>query len=198
MKKKKIFLNILASIFLIAGVSLLGIHYYNEYIQKQTVEKIKEDFLLSLSDPVEPSDDEEKKEITAWGLLTIDSVGIELPITIADNFDDLYSSLIAYDSAPVPPEPGNFTVAGHNGSCPVCTFRYLHDVENGDLIEVMSVDHIMTYEVYETLEVLNTETWVLDDVEGETTLSLLTCKYSSWTNPWRLIVRARLINVEEN
>ena len=62
----------------------------------------------------------------------------------------------------------------------------------------MSKTHTMTYEVYDKLEVMNTETWVLDPIEDETTLSLLTCKYSSWTNPWRLIVRARLIDTQVN
>lgn len=202
MKKKRNFLSILSTIFFILGITLFGVHFYKQYTESKNVDKLKEDFMLSLQDDPEVPEpgDAERPELAEniWGLLTIDSVDIELPIAIADNFDGLYSHLVAYDFAPVPPEQGNFTIAGHNGSCPVCTFKYLHDVENGDLVTVMSKTHTMTYEVYDKLEVMNTETWVLDPVEDETTLSLLTCKYSSWTNPWRLIVRARLIDTQVN
>lgn len=192
--KKKIF-NILGTLFLMIGLGLFAVHFYNQYVETKNVNKLKDNFMMSLEDPVEADED---VEFDTWGLLIIDSVDIELPITISDNFDDLYSTLIAYDTAPIPPEEGNFTIAGHNGSCPVCTFRYLHDVENGDEVKIINKTHTLTYEVYESLEVLNTETWVLDPVEDETTLSLLTCKYSSWTNPWRLIVRARLVDIETN
>ncbi|HZJ87492.1 MAG TPA: sortase [Erysipelothrix sp.] len=192
--KKKIF-NILGTLFLMIGLGLFAVHFYNQYVETKNVNKLKDNFMMSLEDPVEADED---VEFDTWGLLIIDSVDIELPITISDNFDDLYSTLIAYDTAPIPPEEGNFTIAGHNGSCPVCTFRYLHDVENGDEVKIINKTHTLTYEVYESLEVLNTETWVLDPVEDETTLSLLTCKYSSWTNPWRLIVRARLVDVKTN
>lgn len=201
--KNKI-LNILGSIFLIIGLSLFAIHFYNQYIETKNVNQLKEDFMASLNEVPDENpdgdtiDDIPNLEKDIWGMLYIDSVDIELPIAIRDNFDGLYSHLVAYDYLPIPPEEGNFTIAGHNGSCPVCTFRYLHDVENGDEVKIITKKHTLTYEVYETLEVLNTETWVLDPIEDETTLSLLTCKYSSWTNPWRLIVRARLIESVEN
>lgn len=201
MKKKGRVLNFFATLFFVIGIALFGIHFYKQYTETKNVNKLKEDFMTSLQeDPEIPEDSDNIPDLqeNIWGLLTIDSVDIELPIAIADNFDGLYSHLVAYDFAPVPPEEGNFTIAGHNGSCPVCTFRYLHDVENGDIVTVMSKENTMTYEVYETLEVLNTETWVLDPVKDETTLSLLTCKYSSWNNPWRLIVRARLIDTQAN
>lgn len=199
MKKKGRFLNFIATLFFVAGIALFGVHFYKQYTETKNVNKLKEDFMLSLQeDPEIPKNNEPDLDENIWGMLIIESVGIELPIAISDNFDGLYNHLVAYDFAPVPPEVGNFTIAGHNGSCAVCTFKYLHDVENGDIVTVISKENTMTYEVYETLEVLNTETWVLDPVEDETTLSLLTCKYSSWTNPWRLIVRARLIDTQAN
>lgn len=196
-KKKKINIyGVLSVIFLLTGLSLFTYHYVSQYNQTKQLNKIKADFEKMLVDPPEKDDTEEDLNLAAdmWGMLTIDSVGIELPIAIADNFDGLYTSLVAYSTSPEPPNPGNFAIAGHNGSCAVCTFRDLHDTQEGDTVEIRTKENTFIYEVYAVREnLMNTETWVLDPVPDETTLTLITCQYSSWTNPLRLVVQARLI-----
>lgn len=196
MKKKLNFMQLLSLLFVLIGITLFAYHFTTTYLQNRELNKIKDQFQQLLDDPNPDTSDDVLLEENIWGMLKIDSVDIDLPIAIADNFDGLYTSLVAYDTSPVPPNEGNFAIAGHNGSCPVCTFRYLHDTEEGDTIELTSRDATYIYEIYAVREnVMNTETSVLDPVPDETTLTLITCQYSSWTNPLRLIVHARLVEI---
>lgn len=201
MKKKKNKTNILATIFITIGLALFSVNAIQTYMKNKEIEKVKQDFMNSLQDPDIPEDEgngEVEMGKNIWGLLTIESVGIDLPVATGGNFKSLYNSLIAYETDVLPPDKGNFVVAGHNGSCPVCTFRYLHDVNIGDEVFLQSKKQTMKYEIYDSFFVMNDDLWVLDPIEDESTLTLLTCRYSSWTNPERLIVRARLVEVIDN
>ncbi len=195
MKKTRIIIRRIGWFLLILGILSGSLHFVKLNKEKQDLNQLKQDFEAMLSDPVEPTDDEEPiTDDNIWGMLSINEVGINLPIAISDNFDGLYTSLVAYASAPVPPKKGNFAIAGHNGSCAVCTFKYLHKAKEGQRVEITSKEGTFIYEIYSIRHnVMNTETSVLNPVPNETTLTLITCEVSSWTDPRRLIVQARLI-----
>lgn len=86
---------------------------------------------------------------------------------------------------------GNAALAAHRN----LSFRYLDLLRSGDNIILTVGEDTFTYEVYDSFVVKPDELWVLNDVEGEThTLTLITCT-PYLVSSHRLIVRARLVNV---
>lgn len=91
----------------------------------------------------------------------------------------------------MPGQPGNCVIAGHRP----WPFRYLDTLVTGDSV-VIKIDKMKyTYQVYDSFEVLPTETWVLESIWGEKyTLTLITCT-PYMVSSHRLIVRARLTDI---
>lgn len=198
-KKKKInLLTIIGLLLIISGSSILIADYLNTKHRDNAVEQLKQDFLQGIENPSE-SDDDPDFEDNTYGILEIDSIDVSLPVSDDGNFDRLYHTLVAYSEAPKPPNAGNFSIAGHNGSCgELCKFRDLHSVQNGEEIRFIDRENTYIYEVYRNFEVDMSEVWVLNPIEDETTLTLITCKFPSWTRPERIIVHARLKEVIPN
>lgn len=198
-KKKKInLLTIIGLLLIISGSSILIADYLNTKHRDNAVEQLKQEFLQGIENPSE-SDDEPDIKNNTYGILEIDSIDVSLPVSDDGNFDRLYHTLVAYREAPKPPNVGNFSIAGHNGSCgELCKFRDLHTVENGEQIRFIDRENTYIYEVYRNFEVDMSEVWVLNPIDDETTLTLITCKFPSWTRPERIIVHARLKEVIPN
>ena len=198
-KKKKInLLTIIGLLLIISGSSILIADYLNTKHRDNAVEQLKQDFLQGIENPSENDDEPDIKDNT-YGILEIDSIDVSLPVSDDGNFDRLYHTLVAYREAPKPPNVGNFSIAGHNGSCgELCKFRDLHTVENGEQIRFIDRENTYIYEVYRNFEVDMSEVWVLNPIDDETTLTLITCKFPSWTRPERIIVHARLKEVIPN
>lgn len=91
-----------------------------------------------------------------------------------------------------PGESGNCAIAGHRNYTFGTYFNRLEEVENGDFVEVSYNNNSYTYEIYESFVVLPTEVSVLDNVEGDSIVTLITC-HPKGKNSHRLIVRGRLI-----
>ena len=88
-------------------------------------------------------------------------------------------------------ESGNCDIAGHNTT----PFHYLYMLNAGDCVVLEANGNTYTYTVYNSFKVLPDETWVLSDVPDETyTLTLITCT-PYIVSSHRLIVRARLTDV---
>lgn len=88
---------------------------------------------------------------------------------------------------------GNIALTGHNSS----SFRYLKRLSVDDLIYLETDSDQYTYIVYDSFIVEPDEMWVLDNIEKEKySLTLITCtSYALETN--RLIVRARLVSIND-
>lgn len=198
-KKKKInLLTIIGLLLIISGSSILIADYLNTKHRDNAVEQLKQEFLQGIENPSESDDEPDIKDNT-YGILEIDSIDVSLPVSDDGNFDRLYHTLVAYREAPKPPNVGNFSIAGHNGSCgELCKFRDLHTVQNGEEIRFIDRENTYIYEVYRNFEVDMSEVWVLNPIDDETTLTLITCKFPSWTRPERIIVHARLKEVIPN
>lgn len=200
MQKKKKFnlLTIIGLLLIISGSSILIADYLNTKHRDNAVEQLKQEFLQGIENPSENDDEPDIKDNT-YGILEIDSIDVSLPVSDDGNFDRLYHTLVAYREAPKPPNVGNFSIAGHNGSCgELCKFRDLHTVKNGEQIRFIDRENTYIYEVYRNFEVDMSEVWVLNPIDDETTLTLITCKFPSWTRPERIIVHARLKEVIPN
>lgn len=87
---------------------------------------------------------------------------------------------------------GNCALAGHNTT----SFRYLSKLSAGDSVILKAGGRVFTYTVFKTFTVLPTDVYVLNPVADENAaLTLITCTpYLTGTH--RLIVRARLTDVD--
>lgn len=95
-------------------------------------------------------------------------------------------------STAAPGQKGNCAVSGHR----TYPFRYLDQLKPGDHIVIKAGGVSYTYEVYESFEVLPTEVWVLNSIPGEDyALTVITCT-PYMVSSHRLIVRARLTDVD--
>lgn len=96
----------------------------------------------------------------------------------------------------LPDEPGNCVVSGHRNYIVKHPFRYLDILTEGDKVIIKMEGKVFNYTVYQSFEVEPEEVWVLKPVEDERyTLTMITC--TPFINPVRrLIVRARLTDVD--
>lgn len=89
-------------------------------------------------------------------------------------------------------QKGNCAIAGHRPY----PFRYLDQIKTGDNIVIKTGGHTYTYSVFDSLTVLPTEVWVLNNVQGEDyTLTIITCT-PYMVSSHRLIIRARLTIID--
>ena len=202
MKKTRKFniLTLIGALLIISGGSILIGDYITKQNRNKETESYKQHFLDGLDgiDEVDP-DTTVEIDIDVHGILEIDRIDLSLPVANDGNFENLYSVLVAYNEAPTPPTEGNYAIAGHNGACgDTCGFKNLNQVESGDLIRYIDRENSYVYEVYENIIVDKSDTWILNPKDDETTLTLITCRYPSWTHPDRLIVHAKLIEVVPN
>ena len=90
---------------------------------------------------------------------------------------------------------GNCVLAGHRGGYYGEFFENIDRLEKGDTVILTDTyNRSYTYKVYKQFVVEPTETWICDPVEGEDTLTLLSCEENGTK---RIIVRCRLEKVQQ-
>ena len=114
-------------------------------------------------------------------------LGIEAPIYEGTDDAVLNRGVGHIDGTPLPGAPGNSGLAAHRDSY----FRALKDIADGDAIEIVTRDSIVTYRVERTWIVSPGDVWVLDPTPA-TAVTLVTCYpfYFIGSAPQRFIVRA--------
>jgi sortase A len=120
------------------------------------------------------------------GKLTIDKISQELPVLSETNKQALKVSCCYYQG-PQPGETGNLVITGHdyaNGAI----FGQLSKLTQGDIVTLTTPYQAYDYEVYDTQVIKPDNADALDDYEGDTVLTLMTC--TSHGNR-RLLVRCR-------
>jgi len=136
--------------------------------------------------------------------LTIPSLGIE-NATVAIGGEDLTENLIQYPGTALPGKIGNAVIFGHSilpqffdPENYLAIFSTLPTLEPGNEIFVDYDGISYKYKVEDMFEVRPTDLQVLDQREGDSYLSLITCTPPGHPlKPKRLVVRARLIPTTE-
>jgi len=113
---------------------------------------------------------------------------VSAPILVGDGAAILRRAVGLIPGTSFPDQPGNCAVAGHRDSY----FRGLEHVRPGDEVEVETRTGSFDYRVVWTKVVDPKDTWVLEPVKGESTLTLVTCYPFRWIGhaPHRFVVRA--------
>lgn len=125
------------------------------------------------------------------GIIKIPKLGLSQHI-LEGSQQQLHYGVGHVTGTALPGAAGNCALAGHNTT----SFRYLSRLSTGDSIILKAGGRVFTYSVFKTFTVLPTDVYVLNPVAGESSaLTLITCTpYLTGTH--RLIVRARLTDVD--
>jgi len=132
--------------------------------------------------------------------LSIPKLSIEkAKVTVGE--EDLSKTLIHFLPKSQPGEFGNVVILGHstlpqlyNPKDYKTIFTFLPSLDKGDRIIVHYQGLDYQYEVKEMFVVEPSETWVLEDVDNEAILTLITC-VPPGTYWKRLVVRAKLVGL---
>ncbi|MCD8384994.1 MAG: class C sortase [Clostridiales bacterium] len=111
------------------------------------------------------------------GYLTIPAIDLELPVYLGANAVNmaLGAAVLGQTSLPIGGESTNCVLAGHRGYRGIPYFRYLDQLEPGDLVCLTSFWDTMTYQVVETAIIQPDDVDAILIREGQDLLTLLTC-----------------------
>lgn len=196
--KKTSFLTILGIIMIISGLSFIAWDLGSTYFERKAIDTEMQEFFNAAQLGEEQAMPGEVKDDELWGMIEIEKLDLKFPIIQSDNWDYLSRYVVAWEQSVSPPDEGNFSIAGHNGRCASCVFRNFEKLEIKDTIKLTDKNNTHTYEIYDIFEVFHTDTSVLNETPGETTVTLVTCTEQTHYDEYRTIVKGKLINSEVN
>lgn len=133
------------------------------------------------------------------GYITIPRIGVELPIYhgTSDAVLQVAAGHLEGTSLPVGGESTHAVISAHRGLPSAKLFTNLDELEAGDTFTITVLDRVLTYEVDRISIVLPTETDLLQPVEGQDYVTLMTCTPYG-INTHRLLVRGYRVNTRES
>lgn len=133
------------------------------------------------------------------GYITIPRIGVELPIYhgTSDAVLQVAAGHLEGTSLPVGGESTHAVISAHRGLPSAKLFTNLDQLEVGDTFTITVLDRVLTYEVDRISIVLPTETDLLQPVEGQDYVTLMTCTPYG-INTHRLLVRGHRANTRES
>jgi sortase A len=132
--------------------------------------------------------------ITGIGVLSIEKIGVKLPVTDGVTTAQLKVAAGHVRGTPEIGGAGNSIIAGHRSYTDGQFFNRLGEMAVGDVIHYQPKDgEAMEFTVFEILEVEPGDPAALYQPEGKNIITLLTCTPIR-TATHRLLVRAELIN----
>ena len=133
------------------------------------------------------------------GYITIEKIGVELPIYhgTSDGVLQVAAGHLEGTSLPVGGKSTHAVISAHRGLPSAKLFTNLDELEAGDTFTITVLDRVLTYEVDRISIVLPTETDLLQPVEGQDYVTLMTCTPYG-INTHRLLVRGHRVNTRES
>ena len=132
------------------------------------------------------------------GYITIPRIGVELPVYhgTSDGVLQVAAGHLEGSSLPVGGAGTHAVISAHRGLPSAKLFTNLDELEAGDTFTITVLDRVLTYEVDRISIVLPTETDLLQPVEGQDYVTLMTCTPYG-INTHRLLVRGHRVNTRE-
>lgn len=132
------------------------------------------------------------------GYITIPRIGVELPVYhgTSDGVLQVAAGHLEGSSLPVGGAGTHAVISAHRGLPSAKLFTNLDQLEVGDTFTITVLDRVLTYEVDRISIVLPTETDLLQPVEGQDYVTLMTCTPYG-INTHRLLVRGRRITTPD-
>ncbi|MBS3680686.1 class D sortase [Ornithinibacillus massiliensis] len=184
--------------FLLIGMVFLSIPIYHEWSQGKEVRALENALsLISESDGknIDLSKIENlsftEDEVVEVLELEIPSIDLKQYVLNKTTEENLTIALTQIKDKQTP-GVGNFTIAGHRGYRPNRHFNRLSEVEIGDEVLLHTPNRIYIYKVFSTKVIEPTDVAILDDQEGKTEITLITCTI---TGERRVAVKGELIEI---
>jgi len=124
--------------------------------------------------------------------IAIPSVEINLPIFIGLANDALHFGVGTLTNGQVMGK-GNYALAGHRAENPAALFSPLEHLQMGSDIYLTDLQNVYIYKTILKKKVAPTETYLLDEVAGQTVVTLITCGESEGIT--RIVVQGQLEQV---
>lgn len=135
--------------------------------------------------------DKKNKDDNVIGIINIPTIKVNLPLFYDATESNLWKGAALTRGTSFPWEKGNTSIASHRGRTYGYLFNRLHELKKGDLIVLDFLGRKYEYEVYEILTVSPEDTWILENIENKTTVTLITCTPSGTK---RLIIRGMIVD----
>ncbi len=181
MKIRKL-LFIIGIILIIGGIGVIVWFFARNQISQQKMENITEEFMEELA--AMPDGEILPEEVKAEDILVGNTTGVlEFPrfenqrVAIKEGTTDYILSIAAghmTNTEQVWDPAGTSAIAAHNDTF----FKNVKDFNNGDKILVYTRVGIFEYEVYSKKTIEPTDMSVLNDINDQKTLTLITCNFS--------------------
>jgi len=191
MKIRKL-LFIIGIILIISGIGVIAWFFARNQISQQKMESITEEFMEELA--AWPDSEIIPIEYNADELLVGSTIGVlEFPkfanqrVAIKEgSTNDILRIAAGHmtNTEQIWEKAGTSAIAAHNDTF----FKNIKDLVIGDKIIAYTREGVFEYEVYENKIVEPTDLSVLNDINGQKTLTLITCNFSGSK---RVIVMAK-------
>ena len=128
------------------------------------------------------------------GKLVIRSVDLEVPVYGDTSERHLNRGAGVIEGTSIPDVPGNVGIAGHRDGF----FRKLKDVQEGEMVEVLTWTHLYRYRI-SAIHIVSSDDARLLAGTGEPVITLVTCYpfYFVGHAPQRFVVRGELVSIQE-
>ncbi|MGM9628958.1 MAG: class C sortase [Faecousia sp.] len=130
-----------------------------------------------------------------FAVLTIPKISLDMPVYLGATDGNLASGAahLSQTSLPIGGENTNCVIAGHRGWNGAAYFRYVPDLEKGDLVTLQNLWETLTYVVVDTQIIAPNDVGAIHIQEGRDMLTLLTCHpYASGGKQRFLVICERI------
>lgn len=214
---KKHFGIVVACLFIFAGIGVMLIpkffQHENEKTQQDltveyekiveenkqkdqlpTAEPQREGYAYEEADFAEENVNEETKAIIErqqiLGRITCEKINLNYIVVEGASRDNIRATIGHITGTAGMGGKGNCVLAGHRGGYYGEFFKNIDRLDKGDTVVLTDLyNRSYTYKVYKQFVVEPSETWVCDRIDGEDTLTLLSCEDNGTK---RMIVRCKL------
>lgn len=196
MKKHSIFFY-LSILFLVLGLGSGGYLLYKNYQDEHLVQQAKTNFqVVDKSDILTDKEKEQSETIQGntavttsidsdnrgltIGKMAMPSIGVSLPIYKGEfSPDGSDNMLLGAVTNKENQEMGfrNYVLSSHIVNNKQSLFTSLTDVHTGDVVYLTDGETLFTYTISKEFVVKPTDTYILDDIDNQATLTLYTCNY---------------------
>lgn len=176
------------------------IDFRNEY--EETQEEVKVDAKVMIDNLIKVTKDSQQNGTKAQeadeylsrqeiiGLVEIDKLNLKMIIVEGTEWDNIRVTIGHMSQTKDFGEVGNCAIAGHRGGKYGIFFKHIDELVNGDEIKITDLEgNIYLYRVYKQFVTEPTDMSVINDIEGEKTLTLISCENNGED---RLIVYAKM------
>ncbi|MDF2587461.1 MAG: sortase family protein [Anaerocolumna sp.] len=125
------------------------------------------------------------------GMIEIEKIDLKMIIVEGTDWDNIRVTIGHMTQTAAIGDDGNCALAGHRGGTYGTFFKHIDQLENDDEIKLTDLNgKVFTYIVYDKFITEPTDMSVIEPIQGEKTLTLISCENSGKT---RIIVHARLL-----